>query len=98
MATWILVQLNLIEVAILFPPVPVVVFTDVVERHFQRIRAHAEVCIRQALAHRIDIGVELKPNTKTLGNVLHQIVDRALVTCLKSLRHSHRRQGHEGYQ
>ena len=85
MTTRILVELDFICVATLLPPVPVVVFADVVERHFKRVGAHTEVSIRQLFAHRIHICVELEPHIKATGNILHQVVHAPFISRLKRL-------------
>ena len=96
MTTRIFVQLDFIDVAALLPPVPVIVLADVVERHLQGIGAHAEVSIGHFLAYGVYVLVELKLHAKAARHVLHQIVDRAFIPCLKRLRHTHRRHCQQG--
>ena len=95
MAARIFIELDLIQVATLLPPVPVEVLADVVERHFYRIGTHAEVGIRQSLAHGVDILVELELHAEAPRDVLHDVVNRSLILGLKGLGHRHRRYCHQ---
>ena len=93
MATWILIELNLIEVTALLPPVPVVVFADVVECHFERVGAHAEVGIGHLLAYGIHVLVELELHAKAFADVVHQVRHTTLETCFVFLTHADCRGG-----
>ena len=88
MTTRILVELDFIRVATLLPPVPVVVFADVVERHFERVGAHAEVGVGHLLAYGIHVLVELELHAKALADVVHQVSHATLETRFVCLTHA----------
>ena len=86
MATRIFVELDLIGVAALLPPVPVEMLADVVECLFQRIGPDAEVGIGQHDACRIDIGIKLELDVKPFGDIVHHLTHRSAILRLVCLR------------
>ena len=87
-ATGIFVEFDLIEVAALFPPIPIEMFADIIERLFEGIGTDAEVCISEHDARRIDIGIEFELDVESFGDIVHHLTHRSAILRLVGLRSS----------
>ena len=85
MTARVLVEFDLVTVAALLPPVPVVVLADVVEGLLKGVRAHAEVGVGQHHACGVYIAVKLQLHAKALTHVLHHVVYGAGVAGFEGL-------------
>jgi hypothetical protein len=88
MTTGIFVQLDLIEIATLLPPVPIEVLADIIECLFQGIRTDAKVCVREHYPCCIYVTIKLEFDIEPFGNVVHYLTHRFAILRLVGLRSS----------